>query len=98
VLQSFWGSKSHIYSVHRFEVPDKEAAVSEDQPRVAGRYIRVVYEENRSLVAADVGLVAFDLVFAARLAVLTDDDELGSLFGSVPTAELEARAWGIGRG
>jgi len=92
VLQSLWSPKPHIYSVDRFEVPDKKSAVSELKPGMAGRYIRVVYEEDRAFLAADVGLLPLDFVFAARLAVLTDDHELGAVFGALTGAELEARA------
>jgi hypothetical protein len=89
VLQSFRGSKSHIYSVHRSEVADKKAALPEEETRVARRYIRVVYEENRAFFATHVRLVAFDLVFTTRLAVLSDHDELGALIGTMARTELK---------
>jgi hypothetical protein len=91
VLQPFWRSKPHIYSVHRFEVPDKKSALAELKPSVPGRYIRVVHQQNRAFFAADVGLLPVDLVFSARLTVLADDNQLGSLFGARLGAELKAR-------
>jgi hypothetical protein len=91
VLQSFWSSKPHIYPVHGFEVPDKKSSVSELEARVPRRYIRVVHEEDRTFLTADVRLLGVYLVFSARFAVLADDDELRSLLGAL-ASELEAGA------
>lgn len=97
MLQPFWSPKPHIYSVDRFEVPDKKAALAELQASVAGRYIRVVHEQDRAFLTTDIRLLALDFVFSARLAVLTDDDELGAVLRALARTELEARASRVGR-
>lgn len=59
---------------------------------MAGRYIRVVHEEDGAFLTADIGLIVLDLVFSARLSVLPDHDELGALELPLTPAELKTRA------